>query len=30
MTAKQLAGVTVHELFDSHIYLISAKDDPLA
>lgn len=27
---KQLAGVTVHELFDSHIYLITDKDDPLA
>ncbi len=27
---KQLAGVTVHELFDSHIYLIASKDDPLA
>ena len=28
--AKQLAGVSVHELFESHIYLIVNKDDPLA
>ncbi len=27
---KQLAGVNVHELFDSHIYLIAKKEDPLA
>ena len=27
---KQLAGTTVHELFKSHIYLITGKDDPLA
>ncbi len=27
---KQLAGTTVHELFRSHIYLITDKDDPLA
>ena len=27
---KQLAGVNVHELFYSHIYLIADKDDPLA
>ncbi len=27
---KQLAGVTVHELFESHIYLITKTDDPLA
>ena len=27
---KQLAGVNVHELFNSHIYLIADKDDPLA
>lgn len=27
---KQLAGVSVHELFESHIYLIVNKDDPLA
>ena len=28
--AKQLAGVSVHELFESHIYLIVNNDDPLA
>ena len=27
---KQLSGVSVHELFESHIYLIVNKDDPLA
>ena len=27
---KQLAGTTVHELFDSHVYLITDKEDPLA
>lgn len=27
---KQLAGATVHELFDSHIYLICDRKDPLA
>lgn len=27
---KQLAGTIVHELFKSHIYLITDKDDPLA
>jgi len=27
---KQLAGTTTHELFKSHIYLITDKDDPLA
>ncbi len=27
---KQLAGATVHELFKSHIYLITDKADPLA
>lgn len=27
---KQLAGTTVHELFKSHIYLITDKSDPLA
>ncbi len=27
---KQLAGVTVHELFESHIYLITDINDPLA
>ena len=27
---KQLAGTTVHELFKSHIYLITDKGDPLA
>lgn len=27
---RQLAGTTVHELFDSHVYLITDKDDPLA
>ena len=27
---KQLAGTIVHELFDSHIYLITDKNDPLA
>ena len=30
MTSKQLAGTEVHELFDSHVYLIADKDDPLA
>ena len=28
--AKQLAGVSVHELFESHIYLIVNNDDSLA
>ena len=27
---KQLAGTEVHELFDSHVYLIADKNDPLA
>ena len=27
---KQLAGTIVHELFKSHIYLITDRDDPLA
>ncbi|MBO6284502.1 MAG: LysR family transcriptional regulator, partial [Pseudobutyrivibrio sp.] len=27
---KQLAGTTVHKLFQSHIYLICDKNDPLA
>ena len=27
---KQVPGIQVHELFDSHIYLIAQKDDPLA
>ncbi|MBE5917684.1 MAG: LysR family transcriptional regulator [Pseudobutyrivibrio ruminis] len=27
---KQLAGTTVHQLFQSHIYLICDKNDPLA
>lgn len=27
---RQLAGSTVHELFDSHVYLITDRDDPLA
>lgn len=27
---KQLAGTLTHELFDSHIYLICDRDDPLA
>lgn len=27
---KQLAGSTVHELFDSHIYLITDREDPLS
>ena len=27
---KQLAGTIVHDLFKSHIYLITDKDDPLA
>lgn len=27
---KQLAGTIVHELFESHIYLITDKNDPLA
>ncbi len=27
---RQLSGVTVHNLFDSHIYLIACRDDPLA
>ena len=30
MTTKQLAGTTVHEFFDSHVYLITDKNDPLA
>ena len=27
---KQLSNVTVHDLFESHIYLITQRDDPLA
>lgn len=27
---KQLPGVAVHDLFESHIYLIAQRDDPLA
>ena len=27
---KQISGIHVHELFKSHIYLISQRDDPLA
>ncbi len=27
---KQLPGIRVHELFESHIYLIAQRDDPLA
>ena len=27
---RQLSNVTVHDLFDSHIYLIAQRDDPLA
>lgn len=27
---RQLSGVTVHDLFESHIYLITDRDDPLA
>ena len=27
---KQVPGIQVHELFDSHIYLIAQRDDPLA
>ena len=27
---KQLAGAIIHELFESHIYLITDKNDPLA
>ena len=27
---KQLPGVVVHDLFESHIYLIAQRDDPLA
>ena len=27
---RQLSNVTVHDLFDSHIYLIARRDDPLA
>ena len=27
---KQIPGIHVHELFESHIYLISQRDDPLA
>ena len=27
---RQLSGVTVYDLFDSHIYLIACRDDPLA
>ena len=26
---KQIPGITVHELFESRIYLIAARDDPL-
>ena len=25
-----MSGITVHELFESHIYLIAQRDDPLA
>ena len=28
--ARQLAGVQVHDLFESHIYLICGRNDPLA
>ena len=27
---RHLSGVTVHDLFDSHIYLIAEREDPLA
>ena len=27
---RQLPGIAVHDLFESHIYLITQKDDPLA
>ncbi len=27
---KQIPGIVVHDLFESHIYLISQRDDPLA
>ena len=27
---RQLSGVTAHDLFDSHIYLIADREDPLA
>ena len=27
---KQVAGISVHDLFESRIYLITQKDDPLA
>ena len=27
---RQMPGVTVHDLFESHIYLIAQRDDPLA
>ena len=27
---KQIPGIRVHELFESHIYLIAQRDDPLA
>ena len=27
---RHLSGVTVHDLFDSHIYLIAGREDPLA
>ncbi len=27
---KQIPGILVHELFESHIYLIAQRDDPLA
>ena len=27
---RQIPGIVVHDLFESHIYLISQRDDPLA
>ena len=27
---RQIPGIHVHELFDSHVYLIAQRDDPLA
>ena len=27
---KQIPGIRVHELFESHIYLIAQRNDPLA
>ena len=29
-STKQIPGIRVHELFESHIYLITGRDDPLA